>query len=335
MRSTNTAAYVKLLRLPGLGGLAIPPVFGAISVGIYGLYDLSLLFIIGSMAAIFGFVLNDYADVKLDSLIQELNRKPLVSGKISQEMAITVCFVTTIIAFFTAFFMWRDQVLTDHRMAAMTMIFLAWLLATIYNLFGKRIIASDLFVALAMSLLVLFGALAFDVLGVLTWTIFVLTFSQALHMNAVEGGIKDADHDYLMGVNNLALNAGVTVTGKQLYIPPIFKGFGMAIRLFSSVIVFVPFYFGIDYYPWQIALLAVMLAGILYIETQLLWLNTFDRSRIRKIIAAASFLRYAVVPVMLIATIGIIGGVVLTILPMAWYVAFSPLTGQRVFQPEM
>jgi len=334
MRS-RTTAYIKFLRIPGLGGLAIPPIFGALSVGVYGIYDLSLLFIIGSMAAIFGFVLNDYADVELDGLIPELNQKPLVRGDISQKMAITICFVTTIIAFFMAFFMWNNEVLTDHRMAAMAMISLAWLLATIYNLFGKRIIASDLFVALAMSLLVLFGGLAFDILGVLTWTLFVLTFNQTLHMNAVEGGIKDADHDYLMGVNNLALNAGVSVTGKQLYIPPVFKGFGLSIRLISSVMVFVPFYFGTNYYSWQIALLASLLVGVMYIETQLLWLNTFDRSRIRKLIAAASFLRYAVVPVMLMATIGIIGGVVLAILPMAWYVAFSPLTGVRAFQPEM
>ena len=74
----SISAYVKLLRLPGLGGLAIPPVFGAISIGMFNLSDLLLLFVIGSMAAIFGFVLNDYADVELDALIPELRQKPLV-----------------------------------------------------------------------------------------------------------------------------------------------------------------------------------------------------------------------------------------------------------------
>jgi len=33
-------------------------------------------------------------------------------------------------------------------------------------------------------------------------------------MNAIEGGIKDADHDVLMNVNNIALRSGVSVNGK-------------------------------------------------------------------------------------------------------------------------
>jgi len=334
MRS-SLAAYVKLLRLPGLGGLAIPPVFGAISVGVYGLSQLSLLFFIGSMAAIFGFVLNDYADVELDGLIRELRNKPLVSGLVSRKAAITVCFVTMVLTFMLSFVLWRGEVLTDRHLAALSMIVWAWLLGTIYNLYGKRIIASDLFVALAMSFLVLFGALAFDAPGVLTWTIFVLTFNQTLHMNAVEGGIKDADHDHLMGVTNLALASGVSVTGNRLYIPRMFRVFGMGIRMCSVLVVFVPFYYGIDHYTWQLVVLAGMLAGVLYIEVQLLSLTSFDRTRIRKLIAAASFLRYAVVPVMLMAVIGVAGGLALAVLPVAWYLVFIPLTGVRPFQPEM
>lgn len=334
MRST-LAAYVKLLRLPGLGGLAIPPVFGALSVGMYGLSELSLLFLIGSMAAIFGFVLNDYADVELDGLVRELRNKPLVSGAVSRKAAITVCLITMVFAFLLSFVLWRGEVLTDRKLAAVSMLALAWLLGTIYNLYGKRIIASDLFVALAMSFLVLFGALAFDSPGILTWTIFVLTFNQTLHMNAVEGGIKDADHDHLMGVTNLALASGVSVTGSRLHIPRIFQMLGMGIRMCSVLVVFVPFYYGIDHYTWQLALLALMLAGVLYIEVKLLSLTRFDRTRIRTLIAAASFLRYAVVPVMLMALIGVVEGLLLAVLPVAWYLAFIPLTGVRPFQPEM
>ena len=52
----RVSAYIKLLRLPGLGGLAIPPVFGAISVGVSDPSSLAILFSIGCFAAIFGFV---------------------------------------------------------------------------------------------------------------------------------------------------------------------------------------------------------------------------------------------------------------------------------------
>ena len=57
------SAYAKLLRIPGLGALAIPPVIAAITVGVYDFYDLLILFVIGAFAAIYGFILNDYADV--------------------------------------------------------------------------------------------------------------------------------------------------------------------------------------------------------------------------------------------------------------------------------
>ncbi|MGC9308734.1 MAG: UbiA prenyltransferase family protein [Thermoplasmatota archaeon] len=334
MRET-VAAWVKLLRLPGLGGLAIPPVFGALTVGVTDAWSLLILFLIGCMVAIYGFVLNDYADVKLDGIIPELRDKPLVSGAISRTSAVLVCFVTMILAFFLAALLWHGAVLTDRKLAALSLYAVAWGLGTVYNLYGKKIAGSDLFVALAMAVTFLFGALAFVQPTLLTWVVFVLTFNQTLHMNAVEGGIKDADHDPLMGVSNLARVAGVSVHGQRVTIPPSFQVFGMGIRLTSVAVVFVPFMYGVSYELWQLALLAVMLAGVLFIEVRLLRLQQFDRSLIRKLIAGASFLRYAVVPVMLMGEIGILSGVGLAVLPIAWYVAFSPLTGIRAFQPEM
>lgn len=334
MRET-VAAWVKLLRLPGLGGLAIPPVFGALTVGVTDPVSLLILFLIGCMVAIFGFVLNDYADVKLDSLIEELRDKPLVSGAISRTSAVLVCFVTLIFAFFLAALLWHGTVLTDRKMMALSMFAVAWGLGTVYNLYGKKIAGSDLFVALAMAVTFLFGALAFAQPTLLTWVVFVLTFNQTLHMNAVEGGIKDADHDPLMGVENLARVAGVSVRGSRLSIPPVFQVFGLGIRLSSAVLVFVPFIYDVSYELWQLVLLAVMLAGVLFIEARLLRLRRFDRSRIRKLIAGATFLRYAVVPVMLMGEVGVLAGVGLAVLPVVWYVAFIPLTGVRAFQPEM
>ena len=334
MRET-VAAWVKLLRLPGLGGLAIPPVFGALTVGVTDAWSLLILFLIGCMVAIYGFVLNDYADVKLDGIIPELRDKPLVSGAISRTSAVLVCFVTMILAFFLAALLWHGTVLSDRKLAALSMYAVAWGLGTVYNLYGKKIAGSDLFVALAMAVTFLFGALAFAQPTLLTWVVFVLTFNQTLHMNAVEGGIKDADHDPLMGVSNLARVAGVSVHGQRVMIPPSFQVFGMGIRLTSVAVVFVPFMYDLSYELWQLALLVVMLAVVLFIEVRLLRLQQFDRSLIRKLIAGASFLRYAVVPVMLMGEIGILAGVGLAVLPIAWYVAFSPLTGIRAFQPEM
>ena len=331
------ADYIKFLRLPGLGGLAIPPVFGAISAGIYDLGVLSILFIVGALSAIYGFALNDYADVELDGLVEELKNKPLVKGTISRKNAAAVCLFTMIFSFFFAFLLWYGEELDDYKFAAIVSLMLAGVLGSIYDLYGKKIPGSDFFVAISMSFVFLYGALAVadSSIGILTWVIFLLTFNQTLHMNAVEGGIKDADHDHLMGVRNIALSSGVKVQGRSVRIPAAFASFGMAIRVFSAVLVFIPFVYGMKYYYWQLALLAVMLAGVLYIETKLVTLKRFDRKEIRKLIAGATFLRYAVVPVMLMSLIGIAGGLILAVLPIAWYIAFTPLTGAKAFQPEM
>ncbi len=327
-------AYIKLVRLPGLGGLAIPPVFGAISVGTYDFYNLAILFIIGCFTAIFGFVLNDYADVELDKLVKELHGKPLVSGEIRRENAVAICIMCVLFSFLFSFILWKGKVFDELKFSAIFILFLAGILGTIYNLYGKKIAGSDFLVALSISLIFLFGALSFSKPNLLTWIIFVLTFNQTLHMNAIEGGIKDADHDFIMGVKNIALTAGVKVSGKKIFIPWHFKLFGMGIRLSSACLVFIPFIYGMSYYIWQIALLLILISLVILIEAKLLWIKNFERIKIRKLISSAAFIRYSIVPIMLISKIGIIS-FILVALPILWYIAFTPLAGTKLFQPEM
>ena len=328
------SAYAKLLRLPGLGGLAIPPVFGAISVGIYDFYNLSILFIIGAFAAIFGFVLNDYADVELDKLIKELHGKPLVSGVISKKNAVAICIISVILTFFFTIFLWKGNKIDELKFSAITTLTIAGLLGTIYNLYGKKLIASDFLVALSMSFIFLFGALSFSKPNLLTWIIFLLTFNQTLHMNAIEGGIKDADHDFIMGVKNIALAAGIKVSRNKIFIPLHFKVFGMGIRFFSAFLIFIPFIYGLKYEIWQILLLLILISFVLYLENKLLSMKKFDRRKIRKKISLAAFLRYSVVPFMLISKIGYIA-IFLAFFPIIWYIIFAPIAGIKLFQPEM
>jgi len=229
----KVAAYAKLLRIPGLGGLAIPPVIGALTVGVLDINILVILFIIGSLSAIYGFILNDYADVELDKLVKELQKKPLVSGEVSRRNALAISVFCIMFTFIFVFLLWRGMYLDDYKFAAVLSIVLAGVLGSIYNIFGKKIVGSDFLVAIAMAFVFLFGALAFGKPTMLTWVIFILTFNQTIHMNAVEGGIKDSDHDYKMGVKNIALVSGVKVSGNKILIPTSFKVFGMGIRFFK------------------------------------------------------------------------------------------------------
>ncbi|UCF12389.1 MAG: UbiA family prenyltransferase [Thermoplasmatales archaeon] len=329
-------AYAKLLRIPGLGALAIPPVIAAITVGVFDLHKLLILFFIGALAAIYGFILNDYADVELDKLIKELHGKPLVSGDISRKNAITICIFCILFSFLFIFILWYGSTLDSYKFAALLCILLAGFFGSIYNLYGKKFVGSDFLVAVSMSFVFLFGALSLGVPTILTWIIFILTFNQTLHMNAVEGGIKDSDHDFIMGVNNIALRSGVKVDGNKIFIPQHFKAFGMGIRLFSAFLLFVPFvFFGYEYNLGQIIVLTVAALGVIYFNIKLLYIKTFDREAIRKYIGLQSFLRYSLVPIMLVSIIGIYYSIILIVFPIVWYIIFTPLLGEKLFKPRM
>ncbi|MFO7678006.1 MAG: UbiA family prenyltransferase [Thermoplasmatota archaeon] len=329
-------AFAKLIRLPGLGGLAIPPVIGALSVGIFDFYNLAIVFIIGALSAIYGFILNDYADIELDKLVKELHGKPLVNGSITRMQALSICVFCIFLAFFFIFYLWYGKVIDEYKFMAGICILLAGFLGSIYNLFGKKIIGSDFLVALSVAFVFLFGALSFAQPTLFTWIIFILTFNNLLHMNAVEGGIKDADHDYLMGVKNIALSSGVKVTEKSITIPSSFKFFAMGIRFFTAILVFVPvIFFNYSYPIWQIILLLAILSGVIILSFKLLSIKEFDRARIRRYIASQSFIRYSLVPVLLVSFIGIYTSVFLIIFPIIWYVLFAPLLGEKLLRPRM
>ena len=329
-------AYARLLRIPGIGGLAIPPVIGAITVGVNDLYNLTILFIIGALAALYGFILNDYVDVEVDKLSEELRGKPLVSGDISEKTALTICIFFILLSFLFIFLLWYEETLDYLKLGAILSIFIAGILGSIYNFYGKKFVGSDFLVAISMAFVFLFGALSFGKPNVLTWVIFLLTFNNLLHMNAIEGGIKDADHDYKLGVKNIALKTGVNVRKGNIFIPVGFKAFGIGIRFFSVFLLFLPFvFYGYKFYTWQIVILGFAILGVLYFSFKLLLIKKFDRNVIRKYIGLQSFLRYSLVPIMLISTIGPLYSIILIVFPIAWYVVFAPLIGEKLFRPRM
>ena len=331
------ADYTRLLRLPGLGGLSIAPVFGAISTleGVIDIIDLFLIFLIGAFSAIYGFVLNDITDVEVDRLSKELSNRPLVKGTISKKIAMLICLFCFIATFAVIFAFFSSSTFLYYGLIC---ILLAALFGSIYNVYGKRFVGSDFFVALSEALLVLFGGyivLQEGALSIFTWIIFILTFDQLVFMNAVSGGIKDADHDYLKGVKNIALKLGVKVDkNKNLVIPYSFRIFGFSFRALSAILVFIPLIlFKAEYSIWQIILLILVIIAVFYLSARLLSLKKFDRTKIRKLISQQTFLRYFLVPIMLFQFIGLEYTILLIAFPFLWYLVFTPLTGGKIFQP--
>jgi 4-hydroxybenzoate polyprenyltransferase len=329
------SAYARLLRVPGIGALGVVPVIGALIVGMNDFPTLVIVFIIGALSSIFGFLVNDYVDIELDKLVDDLQKKPLVSGEISRKAALMTAFVLSFSAFFFIALLWYNLPITFYRFVAFVCILLAGFLGTTYDIYGKKIIGSDFLVAISVAFIFLFGALSFAAPTPMVWVVFLLTFENILFMNAIQNGLKDADHDYKMGVKNIAIASGVKVEGNSLVIPWGFKGFGFGLRLFAAALFFVPFFvFNYPYYWWQLGLLGFLVVVFLVIDARFLSMKTFDRSKIRRIIGVQSFLRYSLVPVMLMR-INLVAAVLLILIPIVWYIAFTPLLGERMFKPRM
>ena len=62
----KAVAYVKLLRIPDINALCILPVIAALTIGVYDVHSLPIVFIIGAFSIVFGFFIKDYIDIRLD-----------------------------------------------------------------------------------------------------------------------------------------------------------------------------------------------------------------------------------------------------------------------------
>ena len=334
--ASKVSAYARLLRVPGIGALGVVPVIGALTVGVTDILTLTIVFIIGTFSSVFGFLVNDYVDIELDKLVDDLQRKPLVSGEISRRTALFIAFLLAFSSFFFMALLWSNKTFDYYKFIGLICILLAGILWTTYDIYGKKIVGSDFLIAVSVAFIFLFGALTFGQPTPMTWVVFLLTFENILFMNAIQNGLKDADHDYKMGVKNIAISSGVKVEDKALTIPWGFKSFGFGLRLLAAALFFIPFVvLGYPYFLWQIILLAALVVIFLFIDARFLSMKTFDRSQIRKTIGIQSFLRYSLVPIMLLSTIGTAPAVLLILIPILWYIAFTPLLGERMFKPRM
>ena len=213
-------------------------------------------------------------------------------------------------------------------------------LGIIYNKYGKKLIGSDFLIALSECMFLLFGALMVlqtGTPGAIFWIVFILLFNEQLYMNAIAGGLKDADHDYLKDVNNIALASGVTVKkDKTIKIPKIFKIFGLGERIISAAIVFTPFIlFNFEYEIWQIAILLVFALLIIISSYKMLNIKKFERKKIQKSIATQLFTWHFLVPILLIGLIGPLYTFLLLVLPFIWYILISTLIGQKLLQSQI
>jgi 4-hydroxybenzoate polyprenyltransferase len=315
----NTIAeYGKLARSFNMALTGMGPVFGALAMQEFDPFRLFILFVLGCGAHIFGFVLNDYIDIRIDKATDELSERPLVSGTITPNKALAFAISGLLVMLVLGLY------LTFPRIQPFLILLLAAGSATVYNLISKKWPGMDFFVAGAVGLLALFGSASVSMaLTPLAIAVTFMAFFQVMFMNIVAGGLKDIDHDYKAGGRNLAIATGCKVIEKRsikpkrrkkkgkkavtlkLVITPGFKALAHTLEILFIIFVIAPFVMteGIleefEMLSLQFPAVVILGAVMLAISTKLMSMKTFVRSKMRKLIGAHYSINFSLVPVML------------------------------------
>jgi 4-hydroxybenzoate polyprenyltransferase len=327
-------AYFQLLRFHAGASESVLILLGALLMGLHDIFMLSILFLIGFFYHIFGYVLNDYADIELDAKSSELSKKPLVSGLIPKKHALYLIVFGLVGAYVLTFIYLRFLI-------PLCFLSVAILLGGIYDVYGKRVPGiSDFIIAGSLMSAYLFGASAVSIsFSTPVYIVGLLIFVAIVFVNVVEGGLKDVDHDFLTGGKTLAILLGVKVQDGRLFLTK--KFIGVACSLIALLMLLVIFLFmqpEIDLFHekyLQLAIVVVLIVIILVMCIRFISMKVFDRSKIKRMYAiinafAGVLLFFGIYPI-----IGFVALVVLLALPVTWYVVFNLVLYGKPLQPAI
>jgi len=325
----------------GLTGIA--PVLGALSMWTISevtLFQLFVLFCIGCFSHVYGFVINDLVDIKVDKLSNELFARPLVSGSISRKKAAIFAVACMIFSFILSIFFYKGLV---SYILLFSILISAYILATIYNFASKKYPGMDFFVAGAIFFLILFGAATVSTTQLLSnpliWIVALIGTLQVLFMNMFNGAIKDIDHDEKGLANTLAIRLGAKTRKGVITLPTSFKTVGYAVELTRSFLIFLPFLFLTPFN--QIGEIAILLRiAILLMFTiitllsihKLFSIKTFDRNYIRKWIGIIVIVMYATTPIMLSSLK--LCFILVAFVPPLWFISSNIVLHGTVLEPK-
>jgi 4-hydroxybenzoate polyprenyltransferase len=293
---TTVFEYAKLSSAHFIFLTAIVPVTGAIAMGEKNLFLLTIVFLIGLTAHVFGFALNHYKDIEVDRLIYHINKRPLPSGTISKKHAllyiVTVLFFGCIITF--AF----------YGVLLLLLYLFGIFLASLYDLYSKKISGMDFILAASVTTGLIFGAatVSFQFPRLLL-ILSVLAFLQTLNLNLVAGGIKDADHDYLIKSQHLSTRLGVRVEHDVLRIPNSFRFIAYLLGFLYAFFVLAPVLLGLIVLDIVLFFILVLINILFFIVTfKMVHLKSFDRQEIRKYVVLQYTINWSNIPILLMSS---------------------------------
>ncbi len=302
------------------------------------LLTLALLFITGCLFHVFGFVLNEWADLDVDRASRDLTDKPLVAGVISAREALAIAVVAAIASFIPLAFVTQDP-------WAFILLGLAIVAGAVYDLYGKRV-PLDIVLAGSLTLLLATGVVAsgkFDPASqphvIILVCLASLQFRQNLFQNAIEGGMKDADHDAAAGARTFAAVLGVRVEDGDLVMGRGFLASGLTIKAVGLGVLALTVAYLVD--PEDIPVTVTVVALVALSATVMMGTLGrfmrrrvgFDRSRLKRTFSIHEMATFAATMAAFIPLIGLVTFVALLLLPVVWFAVANKLLFGHALEP--
>lgn len=325
--------YAKLIRLKAMG-VSTVAVLGALSAqGSLEIPQFLILFTMGIIFNILGFVLNDYIDYNIDKRSREISGRPLVKGTISRNTALGISIICYILLYAIALTFYRE-------LLPLLVLTCALLLGTIYDIAGKKFLGSDIPLSASIAFFCLFGATTVSsTIGKITIIISSIYFIHVLYFNIIEGGFKDADNDKVSGAKTTASFLGVK-NKPYVYVPKTFFALAVSIEATSAFLIFIPFFilpeiYRFDYWPIQLIIILILTITLVITSIKILKIKIFDRKKVALTITKQEVKRYMIIPIILVSFADIIWLIFILLLPAIWYLSYTVIFREKMFKSKM
>lgn len=165
-------------------------------------------------------------------------------------------------------------------------------------------------------------------------------FFHILFNNAVEGGLKDVDHDTTAGAKTTATRLGVTIVDNRLLPTPRFMVFSYGVKITYIVLVVLASLQSELNLLYSEDTIVYVLMGVLILVMMasmhmFLHAPVFHRPRLIKIFSVHEIASYVLGPIILIPLLGYEYVAVLLFLPIVWFVLWNTLLYGKPMEPQV
>jgi hypothetical protein len=214
----------------------------------------------------------------------------------------------------------------------------------VYDLYGKRILGGDVFIAGACFFVCLFGASSTGIFPLqfplLIYLVALACFFHILFNNSVEGGLKDVDHDALGGAKTTTTRLGVSVKEGKLVVTTRYAVYMYLLKLiYIGIIFYASFQPELTFWISEnnlVHLLMVFLVVIIFATMYRYWHPPeFNRPKLIRLFALHEIAAYFIGPIILISFIGAWLVFLLLLIPFFWFILWNFALYGKPINPQV